>query len=146
MEICIKTFPDLTKDELYDILKLRNAVFILEQNCPYQDIDDLDRQAIHIFFREDGRITAYSRLLDKGILADEVVLGRVISVNRRQGIGTKLVTVSIETAKEMLKAGSVLIEAQNYARKLYDNLGFNATSDVFLLDGIPHIKMRLVLD
>ena len=143
MEFTLKKFNELTVDELFEIYKLRVSVFVVEQHCPYQEVDDFDTSALHLCAREDGKVVAYLRILPKGTAFEEVSLGRVISVKRRCGIGTELVQKGIEAAKEQFGAESIVLEAQTYARGLYEKQGFVQVSDEFLEDGIPHIKMRL---
>ncbi len=143
MDFSLKKFHELTVDELFEIVKLRVSVFVVEQRCPYQEVDDFDKSSLHLCAREDGKLVAYLRILPGGTAFDEVSLGRVISVKRRCGIGSMLVSEGIKAAKERFGAGPIVIEAQTYARALYEKQGFVQVSDVFLEDGIPHIKMRL---
>ncbi len=143
MELTVKHFSELTAIELYEIYKLRCAVFVVEQNCVYQDIDDADKLAYHLWLSDDTGILAYARVLPKGVTFPEVSLGRVIAVRRRCGLGTEIVRVAIKTAKDKFDADIITIEAQTYARALYENLGFVQTSEEFLEDGIPHIQMQL---
>ena len=145
MEFTLKKFNELTVDELFEIYKLRVSVFVVEQHCPYQEVDDFDRSALHLCAREDGKLIAYLRILPKGTAFEEVSLGRVISVNRRCGGGSLLVNEGIRAAREKFGAESIVLEAQTYARGLYEKQGFVQVSDEFLEDGIPHIKMRLSL-
>ena len=145
MELTVKHFSELTAGELYEIYKLRCAVFVVEQNCVYQDIDDADQLAYHLWLSDEAGIKAYARVLPKGITFPEVSLGRVIAVNRRCGLGTEIVREAIRTAKDKFSADIITIEAQTYARKLYENHGFKQTSEEFLEDGIPHIQMQLKL-
>lgn len=146
MQTYIKRFDQLSTHELYQILKLRVDVFVVEQKCPYEEIDNLDYHAIHVYFKEADEIIAYLRILDKGVESDDVAIGRVISAKRRCGIGSKLLSEGIKAAKENFKAEKIYIEAQSYARKFYENLGFKQISEEFLLDDIPHIKMELIVD
>lgn len=146
MQTYIKRFDKLSTRELYQILKLRVDVFVVEQSCPYEEIDNLDYDAIHVYFKEDDEIIAYLRILDKGVESEDVAIGRVISAKRRCGIGSKLLIEGIKAAKENFKAEKIYIEAQSYARKFYENLGFEQISEEFLLDDIPHIKMELIVD
>ena len=146
MQTYIKRFDQLSTRELYQILKLRVDVFVVEQKCPYEEIDNLDYHAIHVYFKEADEIIAYLRILDKGVESEDVAIGRVISAKRRLGIGSKLLSEGIKAAKENLKAEKIYIEAQSYARKFYENLGFKQISEEFLLDDIPHIKMELIVD
>lgn len=146
MQTYIKRFDQLSTHELYQILKLRVDVFVVEQKCPYEEIDNLDYHAIHVYFKEADEIIAYLRILDKGVESEDVAIGRVISAKRRCGIGSKLLSEGIKAAKENFKAEKIYIEAQSYARKFYENLGFEQISEEFLLDDIPHIKMELIVD
>ena len=145
MKLTVKHFEELSALELYEIYKLRCAVFVVQQNCVYQDIDDADKVAYHLWLEDDTGITAYARVLPKGITFPEVSLGRVIAVHRRCGLGTEIVREAVRIAKEKFAAEIITIEAQTYARKLYENLGFTQTSEEFLEDGIPHIQMQLHL-
>lgn len=146
MQTYIKRFDKLSTRELYQILKLRVDVFVVEQSCPYEEIDNLDYDSIHVYFKEDDEIIAYLRILDKGVESEDVAIGRVISAKRRCGIGSKLLSEGIKVAKENFKAEKIYIEAQSYARKFYENLGFEQVSEEFLMDDIPHIKMELIVD
>ena len=143
MELHVKRFNELTLDELYELLKLRVSVFVVEQNCPYPELDDRDQNALHLWYEDEGEMVAYLRIMDKGAVSDYVSIGRVIAVKRRQGIATRLVTDAIRTAKEQFAADRIYLEAQVYAKGLYEKLGFQEVSDVFLEDGIPHVKMIL---
>ena len=141
MEEIVKRFDELTVEELYDILAARVEVFVVEQNCPYQDLDNVDKEAYHVYFREDGKVVAYLRVVDKGKRLDEVSLGRVISLRRRQGIGSKLMAAGIRVAKEKFGASKIKIGAQLYAKPFYEQAGFRQISGEYLEDGIPHIYM-----
>jgi len=144
MKLWCRHFDELTADELYRILALRVSVFVVEQQCPYQELDERDRNCWHIWLEDGGEIQAYARVLDKGASFPEASIGRVIAVKRRQGLGTRIVKEAIRVAEERYGAGAITIEAQTYARGLYEKLGFFQTSEEFLEDGIPHIQMRLV--
>ena len=100
---------------------------------------------MHCYFKENGEITAYLRLIPQGELPQEVTLGRALSVRRGQGLGRQIIQQGIELAQSRCQARSIVLEAQCYIRALYESLGFVAVSEEFLLDGIPHIKMRLNL-
>ena len=141
MELTEKTFDELSTAELFDIYRLRCSVFIVEQQCPYQDIDEHDRRAIHLCLREGGVLLAYLRVLPQGTVFPEASLGRVISVRRRCGLGSKIVAEGIRLAEERFHAESLRIEAQTYARGLYEKQGFRQCSEEFSEDGIPHIQM-----
>ena len=141
MKTIIKSFYELNIDELYEILKLRAEVFIIEQNCIYPDIDDKDKRSLHVFLKEQDEIVAYLRVIEKGISFDEGSIGRVIAKYRRQGLGTLILKAGIQAAKEIYQAEKIIIEAQTYAKTFYEKQGFIQTSDEFLEDGIPHIQM-----
>lgn len=145
MDWAVKHFDELTTEELWEIYKIRVDVFIVEQQCYYHEVDEFDKTAYHVFFREGEGIGAYLRVLPKGTVFDDVSIGRVIAVKRNCGFGTKIVEKGIEVAREKFQAEKIVIEAQTYARKLYENLGFIQISEEFLEDGIPHIKMSLDL-
>lgn len=145
MKFVVKHFSELTTRELFEIYKVRVDVFVVEQKCAYQEVDDMDREAYHLWFEDDDGIEAYLRLMPAGVARAEVSLGRVIAVKRRCGLGTKIVAEGIRFAKEKLGASEIVIEAQTYVKKMYESLGFRAESEEFLEDGIPHIRMRLKL-
>ena len=141
MEFVIKQFYELTLDELYKILKVRTSIFVVEQNCPYQELDDLDQNSYHIYLEEDNQIIAYARVIPKDNPFHEVSIGRVLVTKRRHGYGTKIVQKAIEVAIEKYHTEKIVIEAQTYVKKMYENVGFKQTSMPFLEDGIEHIKM-----
>ena len=143
MTLNVKRFGELTPYELYEILRLREAVFVVEQACAYQDIDGKDRGAIHAWLSDADGIAAYLRVLDRGVYDEEVAIGRVLSLRRRQGLATRLLREGIRIAREEFGAEVISVEAQVYARALYEKLGFRQASEEFLEDGIPHIRMLL---
>ena len=143
MVLRVKHFYELTRDELYAILKLRVSVFVVEQKCPYQEADNLDQDAIHVWLEDGDGIEAYLRILDRGVEKEHVAIGRVIAVKRRCGLGSRILEEGIRAAKELLDADKIYVEAQSYAREFYEKQGFRQVSDEFLLDGIPHVRMIL---
>lgn len=145
MKLIIKHFSELSVEELHEIYKLRVSVFVVEQNCPYQEIDDADKYAYHLWLKDENGIQAYARALPPGVTFDDASIGRVIAVKRRCGMGSRIVAAAIDVAKEKFSAKRLTIEAQVYARKLYEKAGFVQSSDEFLEDGIPHIHMTLTL-
>lgn len=145
MELFIKSYDELTRDELYKILKVRIDVFVVEQNCPYPELDGKDTGAYHVWLSENDEIVAYLRVLDKGVSFKDASLGRVLATKRRCGLGTRIVKEGIRVAKEKFDAKRITIEAQTYASALYEKLGFVKFGDEFLEDGIPHIGMTLEL-
>lgn len=143
MYYIVKHFSDLTTRELYELLKLRVNVFVVEQNCPYPELDDKDLNAYHVLGCEDSKLVAYLRVLDKGVSFEHVSIGRVVSVNRNKGYGRQILKKGIRVAKEKYEPDIIEIEAQTYAKEFYEKEGFVQTSEEFLEDGIPHIKMEL---
>ena len=144
MELRIRSFAELSNTELYEILKARVDVFVVEQKCPYPEIDDIDYVAEHLFYcADDGKILAYLRAywLEENIAK----LGRVLTVNRGNGLGRAILKEGIRYVREEMKAQKIVIEAQSYALGFYEKEGFEVISEEFLEDGIPHRKMELVL-
>ena len=139
----IKTWEQLKTKELYSILKLRSKVFVVEQNCVYQDIDDKDKLAIHVFGFVEGKIIAYSRLFNKKEYFKETSFGRAVVelTNRGNGIGDMLVEKSLLTIKEKYKEQKVKISAQAHLVDFYKKHGFETIGKEYLEDGIPHIAM-----
>lgn len=145
MELVIKRFNELSVEELFEIFKLRVSVFVVEQKCPYQEVDDADLKACHIYLKDETGILAYARVLPENTSLKEPSIGRVIAVKRRCGLGTQIVSAGIRVAREQFGADRIFVQAQVYARKLYENVGFVQTSPEFLEDGIAHIQMTLQL-
>ena len=146
MRLYVKRYDDLTKDELYALAKLRIAVFVVEQNCPYMELDDRDQDAIHVWLEDEDGIEAYLRVMDRGVESEHVSIGRVIAVRRRSGIGTQVLSEGIRAAKDYFAADQIYLEAQVYAKSFYEKSGFRQISEEFLEDGIPHIKMLRAAD
>lgn len=142
MEVLCKRFEELSNEELYEILKLRVDVFVVEQECPYPELDDLDQEALHVYLKENDEICAYLRILQPGVKDKDAALGRIVTKHRKKGYGRMVVEKGIEVVKGMDHAQGIYIEAQEYAQGFYEKLGFVRCSDVFLEDGIPHIQMR----
>lgn len=145
MKLVIKHFSELSTEELFEIYKLRVDVFVVEQNCPYHEVDDFDKEAYHVWLEDEDGIKAYARALPENTMFETASIGRVISVKRRCGLGSKIVKAAAETAKEKFGADKLTIMAQVYARTLYEKAGFKQTSEEFLEDGIPHIQMQMTL-
>lgn len=142
----IKSFHELTLEELYQILKIRSAIFVVEQTCVYQDLDDKDQGAYHVLLKEAGEIKAYLRVLAPGVSFKEACLGRVLTVARGEGFGKDLLLAGIAVAKEKWQAKQIRIEAQSYAKGFYEKVGFKQVSEEFLEDGILHMEMLLDVD
>jgi ElaA protein len=138
-----KHFDDLTPHELYAILRLRNAVFVVEQNCVFQDADDKDQNCYHLMGWNGEFLAAYTRLVPPGIAYEQMSIGRVITDPsvRRFGAGKTLMTESIEQCNKLFGGGEIQIGAQLYLKKFYESFGFHQVGDVYDEDGIDHIHM-----
>ena len=140
-----KPFADLTLPELYAVLRLRSEIFVVEQNCPYLDMDGLDEAAFHLLGRtETGELAAYTRLLPKGVSYPEYVsIGRVVvaQAQRRNGLGQALMQESIRRCERLFGQGPIKIGAQQYLERFYQELGFAQCGEGYDEDGIPHIPM-----
>ena len=138
MRLVTKFFDELTTAELYELLKARAKIFVVEQNCVYQDLDDKDYDSLHIFYENSGKVAAYLRafLKENGI----VQIGRVLTVEHGTGLGGKLLRAGIECIKEKYYPRKIFIEAQCYAVGYYEREGFQICSEEFLEDGIPMFK------
>jgi len=141
MMIHKKTFSELTNEELYVLLRIRSEVFVVEQNCVYQDLDNDDQMSVHLWLTEDDNVVALCRVCPAGTHMEEVSIGRVITVERGKGYGKRIMLEGIQAAREYFGAKRIDIEAQEYARGFYEQVGFRQSSEPFILDGIPHIKM-----
>ena len=141
MNLHIKPFPELTVWELYEILRVRAAVFVVEQNCVYPDPDGTDLHSLHVWLEEDNTILAYLRLFRKDSAENTVQIGRVLTTERGKGYGAKILQAGIQAAEEQMRAAELYLEAQTYAIGFYEKAGFHVTSGEFLEDGIPHVKM-----
>ena len=137
-----KTFADLSPAELYDILQLRAAVFIVEQNCPYLDLDGKDPRCYHLMVRAE-QLIAYARLVPPGVSFEEMSIGRIVTSGavRGKGIGKALLNAAIPMCYEKFNRGQIRIGAQLYAKGFYEQFGFEQASEIYLEDGIEHIEM-----
>jgi len=140
----IKRFDELTLDELYNLLQLRNEVFIVEQNCIYKDLDGKDRSAWHLMAIENDKLIAYTRILPPGVSYNDPAIGRVVTSpsKRRSGIGRELMKRSIEECEKLFGTISITLSAQVYLKSFYGSFGFIVVGEEYLEDGIPHIKMK----
>jgi ElaA protein len=145
MNFTLKTFQQLTNIELYNILKERTEVFVVEQNCPYPEVDGKDVQSYHLFREEKGEIIAYLRILPPGVSYEELSIGRVLvkKAYRGQKLAQQLMTEALHFIHNELKEPTVKIQAQEYLSQFYESFGFEAISEVYLEDNIPHIDMIL---
>lgn len=142
MEITVKPYSALTAEELYRLLQLRVAVFVVEQQCIYQELDGKDRHALHVWATDEQGIAGCLRVLPAGVQGETVAIGRVVTRDRGKGIGRLLMQTGIEAAREQFGADVIRLEAQSYARGFYEKFGFHQISEEFLEDGIPHILME----
>lgn len=146
MDFTVKHFSELSNLELYEILKTRQEVFVVEQNCPYMDIDDADKDALHVFsWNDSGRINACLRVFYKDVPEGIVQIGRVVTLDRGIGLGGQILHKGIEVALERFNAKILYLEAQQYATGFYEREGFKVVSEPFLEDGIPHVKMERIV-
>ena len=143
MDWSLKKFHELTLEELYAILQLRSKVFIVEQNCIYNDVDGKDQLAWHLIATEEGNLIAYTRILSPGVVYTDPSIGRVVisPSKRSSGLGRELMNRSIGHCEKLFGNTSITLSAQVYLKKFYESLGFFAVGDEFLDDGIPHIEM-----
>ena len=141
-----KSFQELTVDELYELLRVRSEVFVVEQNCVYQDLDHDDQKSIHLWLTVANKVVALARVCPAGTHMKEVSIGRVITTERGKGYGKQIMLYAIDAAKEHFDAKLIDIEAQEYAKGFYESVGFRQSSDTFMLDGIPHIRMTLNIE
>ncbi len=143
----IRAWPELDSETLYSVLAARAAVFVVEQNCPYQDLDGLDPAGIHIIASaDDGAVLAYGRLLPAGVRFREPSIGRVLTTSRGRGkgLGKVLMQRCLEQARQRFRDQPIRISAQQYLERFYQDLGFVTVSDPYDEDGIPHIEMLAV--
>lgn len=136
-----KLFRELTVDELYELLRVRAEVFVVEQDCVYQDLDGDDQVSVHLWLTDGGKVVALCRVCPAGTHMEEVSIGRVITTERGKGYGKRIMLEGIKVAQEHFNAKRIVIEAQEYARGFYEQVGFRQSSEPFMLDGIPHIRM-----
>lgn len=147
MEIEIKAFNELSREELYKIIAARINVFVVEQDCPYEECDNKDQESFHLFFHDNNEIAAYLRIIPAGLSYSVPSIGRVMvkKAYRRQGLATKMMKEAISFIKNNFNQKEIRISAQEYIIDFYKNLGFKVLSDRYLEDGIPHYEMRYKL-
>lgn len=143
MIIEIKTFSELTKEELYEILQLRNKVFVVEQNCIYQDIDAKDQKALHVLGYKKNKIIAYARVFKPNDYFTQASIGRVVVAKneRINYYGHQIVETSIQVILKYFNTSTIKISAQKHLEKFYQTHKFKAVGKEYLEDGIPHITM-----
>lgn len=139
----IKNFEALTVTELYAIIKARVDVFVVEQDCPYPDLDGYDQQALHLWAEEDGNVLAYCRIFGRGIKYDEASIGRVLTTAQARGknLGKQLIAYAVQAIENRFHTPEIRISAQDYLLKFYSGFGFEDTGKKYLEDDIPHTEM-----
>lgn len=139
----LKKFDELTPDELYAILRLRSEVFVVEQNCVFQDMDDKDQQCYHLMGWQNNLLAAYTRLVPPGVSYEQPSIGRVVTSPRvrRDGVGKQLMNQSIDETNNLFGKRSIKIGAQLYLKSFYESLGFLQSGEIYDEDGIDHIHM-----
>ncbi|MBP1047197.1 GNAT family N-acetyltransferase [Enterococcus sp. BWM-S5] len=142
MEYKVKTLAELTSAELLEIMKERVAVFVVEQECAYQEVDELDEQALHTWLEDDSEFVGYTRIINE---SDAVHIGRVLTVKKYRGAGhgELLMNKTLEAVQENYPGRPIVLGAQEYATAFYKKFGFEVISDVYLEDDIPHVDMQL---
>ena len=143
LQLETKTFQELTISELYQILQLRSEVFVVEQNCVYQDIDGKDEKALHILGKKEGKIVAYIRCFAPKIYFEEAAIGRVVvkETERKFGYGHQILKASIEEIQQRYQTTTIKLSAQQYLTHFYETHNFKQIGEGYLEDGIPHIAM-----
>lgn len=143
LQITTKTFKELSIDELYAILQLRSEVFVVEQNCVYQDIDGKDQHALHVMGYKNDQLVAYTRVFKSEDYFEYASIGRVLvkSGERHLKYGYDIMDASIRAIEEVYKETTIKISAQTYLKRFYNTLGFVEVGETYLEDGIPHIGM-----
>ncbi|MBO8435104.1 MAG: GNAT family N-acetyltransferase [Tyzzerella sp.] len=143
MDLIVKKFDELTSVEVYEILKSRSEIFTVEQKICCQDMDDMDYDSLHCFFKEGNRVIAYLRSFYCDDTKDVVKIGRVLTLNHGKNIGRKLMEQSLQAIKREMPCKKIVVNAQKYAVGFYEKFGFVTTSDDFLEEGIVHVSMEL---
>jgi ElaA protein len=141
-KVC-KSFNALSPQEMYELLRLRSEVFVVEQNCVFLDLDNKDQECIHLLLYKDNHLAAYARLVPPGVAYKQMSIGRIITSpeTRGTGLGKELVEMSIQECYNLFGQGPIKIGAQLYAKKFYESFGFVQTGEVYDEDGIDHIHM-----
>lgn len=144
MEINTYNFSSLNTDQLYRLLQLRSEVFVVEQDCVYQDIDGKDKKALHVLGTVEGNIVAYTRVFKPGDYLEKAAIGRVVVASdfRKRDFGQAIMQASIAAVENHFNTTAIGLSAQTYLLNFYNDLGFSAFGETYLEDGIPHIYME----
>ena len=139
----VKSFSALTTEELYALLQLRSEVFVVEQNCVYQDVDGNDFKAVHVLGYLEKKLVAYTRIFDAGAYYNTISFGRVIISQSARGLGYghQLLQFTLDTINKQFSKSTITISAQQYLKSFYEGYGFTQQGEAYLEDGIPHIEM-----
>ena len=143
MNLISKKFNELSAAEIYEILKARSEIFVIEQNIHYQDMDNIDYDSLHCFFMKDNKVVAYLRAFYQDDNKDIVRIGRVLTLKHGNGVGTDLMEQSLKSIKEKMNCKKICMDAQKYVVHFYEKFGFKVVSDDFLEEGIVHVAMEL---
>ncbi len=143
MTIQTKSFDELSKSELYQLLQLRSEVFVVEQECAYQDVDGMDQEALHVLGTDDKELVCYTRIFPPGIYDEYARIGRVVvrNTHRNQGLGIEIMNATMAVIKSNYGTTGMSLSAQTYLVKFYQDMGFEKTGKEYLEDGIPHVLM-----
>lgn len=144
MKWSLKIFEELTNDDLYSILQLRSEIFVVEQNCAYQDLDGMDKIAHHLFLEDENKMIAYARLLPSNTIYESPSIGRVVvrEAYRHRNLGKELMNKAKQECARLFNTKKITISAQVYLIKFYNDIGFSEEGESYLEDNIPHIKMK----
>jgi len=143
LDIYVKTFHQLSLEELYYLLQLRCEVFVVEQDCVYQDVDGKDQKALHVIGKKGNNIIGYTRIFKPGDYFKEASIGRVVVAEKERHLkyGNELMNASIKAIESSFQVNKIKLSAQKYLENFYSNLGFKTIGEPYLEDGIPHIAM-----
>ncbi|MDP4595965.1 MAG: GNAT family N-acetyltransferase [Crocinitomicaceae bacterium] len=144
LHFSFKTFAEFTPHELYAYLQLRSEVFVVEQNCVYQDLDDKDQQSFHVMLHQADQLVACARIVPAAIAYPEISIGRVIvaEANRKQQLGHELMRYSIDQINMRFGVQKIVLSAQAHLQNFYKKHNFAPQGEIYLEDGIPHIHME----
>ena len=142
LDFFAKSFETLTAGQVYEILKSRSEIFMIEQNIRCLDMDDVDYKSIHCFLDDGNRVVAYLRAFYDEALPDTVHIGRVLSLRHNEGLGTELMKKSLHYIQQEMPCAKVVLHSQAYIRGFYEKFGFNAVGALFLEEGIEHVEMQ----
>lgn len=143
LKISVKNFEELEISELYNLLQLRSEIFVVEQDCVYQDLDGKDQKALHIIGTKNNKIVAYTRIFKAGDYLAQASIGRVVvkDTERNHGYGIDIMEASIKAVEENFNEKSIALSAQTYLKRFYNSLNFIEKGGEYLEDGIPHVMM-----